>query len=191
MIQLKSYLSGSTVRSQSQLRASDAEILLLGSNASILSKRSNAGSGIKWLKSSRRRLRYCFLFCLMFWKCGRLITSGQLAGHGVPHSLDITKSWANSSLAYWFKNKWYNRIIEKRHLCFTKKLSGKKYAGTHGFDKKMMVKSLAFFSNSFQPNFTPRGLDWLWWLKAIHFVNSVCTIFSLWKQDPPHQTFPS
>ena len=28
-------------------------------------------------------------------------------------------------------------------------------------------------------------------LKAIHFVNSVCTIFSLWKQDPPHQTFPS
>ena len=100
IIQLKSYLSGSTVRSQSQLRASDAEILLLGSNASILSKRSNAGSGIKWLKSSRRRLRYCFLFCLMFWKCGRLITSGQLAGHGVPHSLDITKSWANSSLAY-------------------------------------------------------------------------------------------
>ena len=100
IIKIKSYLSGSTVRSQSQLRASDAEILLLGSNASILSKRSNAGSGIKWLKSSRRRLRYCFLFCLMFWKCGRLITSGQLAGHGVPHSLDITKSWANSSLAY-------------------------------------------------------------------------------------------
>ena len=28
-------------------------------------------------------------------------------------------------------------------------------------------------------------------LKAIHFVNSVCTIFSLWKKDPPHQTFPS
>ena len=27
-------------------------------------------------------------------------------------------------------------------------------------------------------------------LKAIHFVKSVCTIFSLWKQDPPHQTFP-
>ena len=138
IIQLKSYLSGSTVRSQSQLRASDAEILLLGSNASILSKRSNAGSGIKWLKSSRRRLRYCFLFCLMFWKCGRLITSGQLAGHGVPHSLDITKSWANSSLAYWFKNKWYNRITKKRHLFFTKKYSGKKNTGTHGFDIKMM-----------------------------------------------------
>ena len=28
-------------------------------------------------------------------------------------------------------------------------------------------------------------------LNAIHFVNSVCTIFSLWKKDPPHQTFPS
>ena len=28
-------------------------------------------------------------------------------------------------------------------------------------------------------------------LKAIHFVNSVCTIFSLWKKDHPHQTFPS
>ena len=28
-------------------------------------------------------------------------------------------------------------------------------------------------------------------LKAIHFVNSVCRIFSLWKKDPPHQTFPS
>ena len=29
------------------------------------------------------------------------------------------------------------------------------------------------------------------YLKAIHFVNSVCTIFSLWKQDRSHQTFPS
>ena len=144
IIHLKSYLSGSTVRSQSQLRASDAEILLLGSNASILSKRSNAGSGIKWLKSSRRRLRYCFLFCLMFWKCGRLITSGQLAGHGVPHSLDITKSWANSSLAYWFKNKRYNRIFKKGHLCFTRNLSGKTNAGTYGSDTNMMVKSLFF-----------------------------------------------
>ena len=28
-------------------------------------------------------------------------------------------------------------------------------------------------------------------LKAIHFVKSVCTIFSLWKQDPSHQTFQS
>jgi hypothetical protein len=28
-------------------------------------------------------------------------------------------------------------------------------------------------------------------LKAIQFVNSVCTIFSLWKRYPPHQTFPS
>ena len=26
-------------------------------------------------------------------------------------------------------------------------------------------------------------------LKAICFVNSFCMIFSLWKQDPPHQTF--
>ena len=25
----------------------------------------------------------------------------------------------------------------------------------------------------------------------IHFANSGCTIFSLWKQGPPHQTFPS
>ena len=24
-----------------------------------------------------------------------------------------------------------------------------------------------------------------------HFVKRVCTIFSLWKQDPPHQTFQS
>ena len=151
IIQIKSYLSGSTVRSQSQLRASDAEILLLGSNASILSKRSNAGSGIKWLKSSRRRLRYCFLFCLMFWKCGRLITSGQLAGHGVPHSLDITKSWANSSLAYWFKNKWYNRIIEKGIYVSQKNYQARKM--------RAKVKSLSFFSNSFQPNFTPTGLD--------------------------------
>ena len=28
-------------------------------------------------------------------------------------------------------------------------------------------------------------------LKAIHFVNNVCTIFSLKKKDPPRQTFPS
>ena len=28
-------------------------------------------------------------------------------------------------------------------------------------------------------------------LKTICFVNSVYTIFSLWKKDPPHQTFPS
>ena len=28
-------------------------------------------------------------------------------------------------------------------------------------------------------------------LNAIRFVNSICTIFSLWKKDPPHQTFPS
>ena len=28
-------------------------------------------------------------------------------------------------------------------------------------------------------------------IKARHFVNSACAIFSLWKQDPPHQTFPS
>ena len=28
-------------------------------------------------------------------------------------------------------------------------------------------------------------------LKAIRFVNSVCTIFSLWKKGPPHQNFPS
>ena len=27
--------------------------------------------------------------------------------------------------------------------------------------------------------------------KAIHFVNSVCTIFSLWNKEPSHQTFPS
>ena len=47
------------------------------------------------------------------------------------------------------------------------------------------------------------GPDWPKWprhtshapyskvVKAIHFVNSVCTIFSLWKKDPPNQTFPS
>ena len=29
------------------------------------------------------------------------------------------------------------------------------------------------------------------YLKAIHFENSVCTIFSLRKQGTPHQTFPS
>jgi hypothetical protein len=28
-------------------------------------------------------------------------------------------------------------------------------------------------------------------LKLIHFVNSVCTTFTLWKRDPSHQTFPS
>ena len=28
-------------------------------------------------------------------------------------------------------------------------------------------------------------------IKAIRFVNSVCTIFSFWKQGPPHQTFPT
>jgi len=47
------------------------------------------------------------------------------------------------------------------HLFFTKKYSGKKNTGTHGFDIKMIAKSLVFLKNYFQPNFTPRGLDWL------------------------------
>ena len=82
------------------MSASDAEILLLGSKDSILSSRSSAVSGINGLNSSRTRRRYCFLLCLTLAKFGKLITSGQLAGHGVPHSLDITTSCANSSLAY-------------------------------------------------------------------------------------------
>ena len=39
----------------------------------------------------------------------------------------------------------------KWHLCFTKNLSGKKNAGTHGFDIKMMVKILPFFQILFSP----------------------------------------
>ena len=55
------YLSGSTVRNQSQLRASLAEILFLGSRESILSNKSNAGSGIRGPYFSRTFRGCCCL----------------------------------------------------------------------------------------------------------------------------------
>ena len=100
------YLSGSTFCNQSQLSASVAVNRFLGSKANMLSKRSRARSGISGPNSSRTRRRYCFLG-LTLANPGRFMTSGQLAGHGVPQSLDITDNWAISSLAYEIELKLY------------------------------------------------------------------------------------
>lgn len=94
----KTYWSGLTFFSQFDLSASSAVIRLSGSNSSILSNKSSAGPGIN-TKSSRSRRRCCF-FGFSVWKNGNLMTVGQTAGVGVPHSRDIISSWAISTLAW-------------------------------------------------------------------------------------------
>lgn len=71
---------------------------LAGSSSSIRSSRSSA-CGCMNENSSRMRRRYSF-FGLKEWKNGRLTTSGQMTGLGVPHVLAIRSSWFGSEFAW-------------------------------------------------------------------------------------------
>lgn len=96
-VKAHTHCSGLIFLSQGDFKASSAVILLSGSNSNILSKRSNAEAGIN-TKSSRKRL-LCSLFGFRVWNSGSLITDGQTAGVGVPHTLDILSSCIISALA--------------------------------------------------------------------------------------------
>lgn len=91
------HCSGLMFFSQDVLRASSAVILLSGSNSNILSNKSRADAGMK-MNSSLIRLLYSF-FGFKAWKRGNLITEGQTAGVGVPHSFEIISSCIISALA--------------------------------------------------------------------------------------------
>lgn len=86
----RTYCSGSMFLSQAELSAFSADIRFSGSSSSILSNKSRADDGMK-IKSSLSRRRYIFLGLNML-NCGKLMTLGQTAGVGVPHSLDIISS---------------------------------------------------------------------------------------------------
>ena len=73
------------------------------------------------------------------------------------------------------------------------KLNSLKCAHTYSSNGSLSLFFCTHGTNHYGQNcqISPRIVMFLILLRAIHFVNSVCTIFSLEKKDPPYQTFPS